>query len=415
MALFSGSGGDRRRRVLNDQANTTPSTAAARADANGATAPSDVHAHARGSSSQTGKSAGSIRRTRAAAAAEAPVGLAYEVGTLENQPQITALVPRRYSTIAFLFLLAATAVAGLEALHAYLPELAALTSAEHVAALALEGSGTLATWFASFALGLAAAGSLVVYCVRRHKLDDYHGRYRIWVWAALGWAALSVNTTAGLHLLAADVTIQLIGWTAAWAGTLCWLLPAVLAFGAISLRLAVEMRRCRLASTFILLAAACWIVALTGRLDYLPAASHQILTMITGGAELGGHVLLLTAIALYARHVVLDAEGQIPPRPAKKSKQPRRAKPQASTRSSSSKSAADRTGHGAGGGSRKSRKVSVDPPHATPPPPAGQWIDGSENEADAFDEDDDRSTSGKGRRLSKAERKRLRKQKTRGR
>ena len=90
-------------------------------------------------------------------------------------------------------------VAGLEVLYAWMPRLAALTTDGRVAALDLDGEGSLAVWFSSTTLSLAALAAILVYSVRRHKKDDYHGHYRIWLWAAMCWGLMSIDETSSLH------------------------------------------------------------------------------------------------------------------------------------------------------------------------------------------------------------------------
>ena len=90
-------------------------------------------------------------------------------------------------------------VAGLEGLYAWMPRLAAMTHDGRIAAFDLDGEGSLAMWFSSATLALASMVSLIVYYVRRHRLDDYHGRYRIWLWASAVWFLMSIDEGGSLH------------------------------------------------------------------------------------------------------------------------------------------------------------------------------------------------------------------------
>ena len=72
---------------------------------------------------------------------------------------------------------------GLEASYAWMLDRVADGGAP-VAALDLAAKGSLGCWFSSLLLLAAAAVAILVYAVRRHRTDDYQGRYRIWLWAA---------------------------------------------------------------------------------------------------------------------------------------------------------------------------------------------------------------------------------------
>ena len=67
------------------------------------------------------------------------------------------------------------AIAGLEAAYATIFHGSGLSS-EVTAALNLTARGSLAAWFSSVLLSMAAANAVLVYWLRSHKLDDYRGR-----------------------------------------------------------------------------------------------------------------------------------------------------------------------------------------------------------------------------------------------
>ena len=142
-----------------------------------------------------------------------------------------------------------------------------------------------------------------------------------------------------------------------------------------------------------------------------PALEPRGEVLVTAGARLMGQWLLLIGVASYGRFVVLDAQGLIPvrqrkravSRPVKKSTDSD-VREVAATTSSASPSSPLRA-------FRQSLTSTARP--AAAEPKSTQWIDGSELERDSYD-DDEPSEAG-GRKLSKAERKRLRKLKAQGR
>ena len=76
-------------------------------------------------------------------------------------------------------------VTGLTWLHIRIADLSQTLPRDGLAAIDAGAAGNLAAWFSSCLLLMAAACSLQIYNLRRHKIDDYRGRYRIWVWAAI--------------------------------------------------------------------------------------------------------------------------------------------------------------------------------------------------------------------------------------
>ena len=102
---------------------------------------------------------------------------------MDGQPRVMDLVPKKASTLALLFFAGLLAIAGLEALYHTMPALADRATDGRIEAFDLDGEGSLAVWFSSATLALAAATSWLVYFVRRHRGDDYSGSYRLWLWA----------------------------------------------------------------------------------------------------------------------------------------------------------------------------------------------------------------------------------------
>jgi hypothetical protein len=118
-----------------------------------------------------------------------------ESARLENQPRLTDLIPQQLRTWLLLVLLAATAIYGLQQASSRL-----LTGSEEVVnRFGLNGPGTLAAWYSSGLLLVTAGGCLMVYLVRRHKVDDYRGHYRLWLWVSAWCLVASLETATEIH------------------------------------------------------------------------------------------------------------------------------------------------------------------------------------------------------------------------
>jgi hypothetical protein len=310
----------------------------------------------------------------------------------------------------------------------------------------------LAGWFSSAVFMLAAVGSVLVYSIRRHRMDDYRGSYRLWLWCAAAWVVMSIDATANLHTPFTLAMARATGWSML-DGAVWWIGVWGSILAILALRLLLEVRECRTATLGFTLAFSLWAAALATDYGWLPRGEHAALVAI--GGRLLGQMILLLSVSFYARHVLLDAEGLLKARPAKPKREKKAKKAKAASNG-------DEDGPRKGETGKTSR---IDAAHKSPAPPTGSPLgsfvsrvggssagnstgsnssggsgngssaaansaatnryrstsaDGEEDEDRNSDrrsgqnryddEDDDDSYGGGNRKLSKAERKKLRKQ-----
>ncbi len=278
---------------------------------------------------------------------------------LEQQLRLFDLIPRRMVSVVFLLLVASAMLAGLEASYAWMLDRVA-HGGSRVAALDLAAKGSLGCWFSSLLLVAASAAALLVYSVRRHRTDDYQGRYRIWLSAAAVCFLLATDQAASLREAFRDLMIVLTGTPLTGDGALWWAIFYALVFGAVGSRLLIDMRPSLPSMGLLLAAAIAHTLAVVGRLGGIPLDdSHRV--MYLTGAEMLGNLSLLAAMIVYGRNVILDAEGsllrrELPPEKA-----------DALTETEDTDDEED---------TADSRWLKVDPPH-TIPKPAFQRAEGS--------------------------------------
>jgi len=371
---------------------------------------------------------------------------AYAPEALSAQPSIADLLPRRLTSIALTVLLISLPAAGLTALDIYRPTLAEKTEAPLQFADAA-AAGSLAAWYTCLLLALTATASLVVHSLRRFRADDYRGRYRIWLWAALTWMALSILATTRIHLAADVVLADWTGWQPLAGGGGWWLSAAVLVLGSFLVRLAIEIRGSRLSLAALLLSTSAAITAVAAHFGWL---TFETSFPAVPSAGLAAVVLLLVTHLIYGRYVAMQAAGLIAARPSrrkarseetrKQAQNGRQPKSTASRNYPASQPAPSESGIGCdtdqskpAANSRRSRKrnaaVASDRPfddpadqHDSRSVAAGrkakgnsedeaerdsQWVDGSEGYRDSLETELEDGH----RKLSKAQRKRLRRQK----
>lgn len=235
---------------------------------------------------------------------------------MDESLRLIDLVPRRLTTFALLLLAGLAVVAGLEMLYAWstTSAMAEITTDGRVAAFDLDGEGSLAVWFSSATLAAAALAAVLVYTVRRHKTDDYQGYYRVWVWAAMCWVLMSVDEASSLHEGFKEMMVRVTGLSPGLDGSIWWVAPYFFLLGAVGSRLLVDMRHCRLSSGALLVTAGCYALAVVTQLQWILPDSGARGVMLEEGAEMVGNVFLLLAMGLHARYVILDAEGLLPQR-----------------------------------------------------------------------------------------------------
>jgi len=347
-----------------------------------------------------------------------------DAASVENHPQVTDFVPRRFRAIAVVVALGLASTTVLEVLHTYVGRLSSVLGPWATAAIDLTASGSLAAWLSAVLLLMASATCLLIYSLRRHKIADFRGRYRIWLAGAAACLLLSIDSVAALHRLLAVAATHFTHWTALRADAVWWLALGVIPLSWIAVRMLLDVSESRLASSAFVASIAAYVVATFSYLGWLPAVDPLREPMVTVGATLVGHWLLLVTTVSYARFVVLDAQGLVLVRTSRRSSRSKSNQAhglsqadQESTAMGTRPTDTDRRDDRSGEDEdvplvsdmksfRRQLKNTKRSSGST------QWIDGSESDLPA--EVDDAPDSGH-RKLSKSERKRLRKLKARDR
>ncbi len=231
---------------------------------------------------------------------------------MHQQARLTDLIPMRLSTFALLAVVGLAIVLGLEALYGWMPVLADQTSDGRVAAFDLDGEGSLAVWFSSTTLLLAGCASVIVYSVRRYRIDDYQGRYRIWIWAAACCLLLSIDETASLHEGFKEMMSAVTGTRLFGDGSIWWVTAYFFLLAGVGTRVLIDVRHCRESAAALIATGACYALAVVTQLGWILPESGARGVMFEEGAEMVGNLLLLLSVGLFGRYVILDAEGLLP-------------------------------------------------------------------------------------------------------
>jgi hypothetical protein len=308
-----------------------------------------------------------------------------ELAGVEHHPQITDYVPRRNATILAVVAGGAAIAGGAAALGHGGEAIAGAVPGISAGQVAGVSSG-LTAWTAAV-LGITTAlAARLIFSLRRHRIDDVRGRYRVWKWLTRGATLVSVNAVVGLHALVATVATAATGWSLTAGGAEWWLAPVAVVAGWLGFRLLQEVAESRGTVALLTAATACYGVAAAGALGWMPAALGAWSDVLTTAMPLAGHAFTLAAALTFARYVVLDVQELIEHKPRKASKPATAAQgpiaaPTAAPAAASRESA---------------------------PAPAARGLAQPDDDADSADDE-----TQDGQYLSKAERKRLRKQQRR--
>lgn len=322
---------------------------------------------------------------------------------VEHHPQVTDFIPRRYGTIA-LFVAAGVGTSTLLALLRYFQTaFATLLGLSDSAAFHTAVNGGIGVWFQAVVLIAASVVCWLVYSIRRHRIDDIRGRYRVWLTAAVACVVLSANSAVEFHQILSDGLRHVAGWTALRDGAAWWLILGGLPAVWILTRMLLDVRECRLATALLASGAVCYLAAMVSYLRLLPTSDAEVPETAASAAVLLGHWLACAAAIANSRFVILDAQGLITIR-RRHSKQV----PEVAASAGEVTETANVLAMPAVDRENQRRQRSGQRRMEEPQVAADEWVDGSRPESRSYDEEGDEEATAEGRKLGKADRKRLR-------
>jgi hypothetical protein len=346
----------------------------------------------------------------------------------ERQPRVTDLIPVRPFAALLMILAGLTGVAAVETIYIHLATMPLGSAAEQLAALDVNQRGSVAGYYSALLLGLAAVGAAAVFGIRSHRVDDYRGRYRIWLWATSALAWCSLDSATGLHS-AIGLGLSLAAGQAPDAGqasaatTLCWLALYALALGTLAIRAGIEIWSSLPSFSALSVAGLLYLVAAMMQLEMLQTSLPLVNSVAESTVIMLAHLALASSVALYARHVHLDAQGRLKVHIDPDKKKGKKGKSRAKLKVV--KEEKDETQPAAKPAAKPASpsepaKPAVQPRFgwgstsaaSNPPPKAGAAISKSAASSADYDDDedeDDEEESLGGQKLSRAERKRLKK------
>ena len=173
----------------------------------------------------------------------------------------------------------------------------------------LRSPHSIAQWLTCQLWMLTAVAAWMIFQLRRHKLDDYRARYRIWVVLAITAACSSFEaSSSGLLLLGMSID----GWARREIGYAGW--PLVLAtfasiIGVIGIRLCSELKSAPMSVVSWLCGLIAWaLAALLGTGLLKITWSQAVVDLVVGGSLLGGILAVFQAAGIYLRQTYIHAQ-----------------------------------------------------------------------------------------------------------
>lgn len=177
--------------------------------------------------------------------------------------------------------------------------------------LAVHSLLSLGGWLAQISLVIATATALIVRLMRRHRRDDYGGRYRAWGWLAGLFTATACAGQVPLGGLFSALLSDATGITLGPNGMGWWVLLAGLLYGAVGLWAVLPLHERAAAGVWLSLCLSAWVAAAacdwTGQSRELP---ERELPLIVGNVcWMAGAVLAAIAMLAAARSVLREVRG----------------------------------------------------------------------------------------------------------
>jgi len=229
------------------------------------------------------------------------------------QLKTTDFIPKRVLAVSLLVVALVLIVGTLNVLSIYAPSWEPLIGADGVATLALTGTGTLAAWFSSVFLLLASLACLQLFRLRKHRRDDYHGSYRMWLLMSATCFMGSLEVATHFSRILWPLLQSLIGISFQPSSWLTIVIGAAI-LTLLLARTAFEVRKSRAALS---LTAIAWLAMIAVSIIQLPAISPVAANyggeILLGNCSLVGIVAVFMAMMFDARFVFLEAHGLIKP------------------------------------------------------------------------------------------------------
>lgn len=235
----------------------------------------------------------------------------------ERQPAIATFLPAGIgglaaaATVIMVVLAGALVLGGYEPILASVGRVAGGRFAQTIRALGAcvdpRSAMSLAGWLSQLSLATAAAVAIVVRGMRRHRRDDYRGRYRAWGWLAALLMGATCAAQFPLGRLVGLFFTEATGVEFGPQGFGWWVVVATLLLGSVSAWAVLPLHERLATSAWLSAGLVSWAVSTT--CTWL-GAGRDALAIAAQASWVVGSGLMTIAVLAAARSVILEVRGE---------------------------------------------------------------------------------------------------------
>lgn len=283
--------------------------------------------------------------------------------------------------------------------------------------------GSLMAWWEASLWLAVTCQCVLLFGMRRHRTDDLGGAYRWWFVVAATSVGLSVASATHLHLAFASEVAQRTGFSPMEHNAFWWLVPGGVVLAGVGLKTFFEIKESRVAALLAGIAGVAAVVSGASSAGLLapmlgavaPWAASPVVAPVAGATVA---LAVLLSLSAYSRRIVQETLGEVAPPAEKKSASAKRddnpaddsegnteAKAKATAPAAESEPVVEQVRPKAEKPAAK-RAEKPSKPTLAMQTTSTEWVSGGEDYSEDYDDQPKR-------KLSKAERKRLRREKAR--
>ncbi len=181
----------------------------------------------------------------------------------------------------------------------------------HPLALTLDANynRSIANWVTGQLWLLCLGATVLTFQLRRHKLDDYSGEYRLWFWLVLTCIVGSLESSTGIIQL---FSMALNNWsttTLGWSGPAVVKATLAVLVGMLGIRLCTELKAAPTSVVCVMLGLVAWAISSAlAQPEFRIDISPQIRVWARCSLWIGGLTCIWLAALANLRHVYIEAQ-----------------------------------------------------------------------------------------------------------